>query len=101
MLLKNWKYTFCAQRCTTDSSLSLYACLRYKSATISRMGSRGRPALLTPASTSYVLGPNKSKSTSLRPARARRANSGANDASISFHGIRGASTASGWRKSII
>lgn len=93
-----------AQRSTTDSSLSLKACLRYSRATIKRIGRHGRPAALSPPATTTAVGPNMSASSftlPMRALRALRANSGASDFSISAHGMRLASTASGWRRSIM
>ena len=83
------------QRWITSSSLSLNACLRYSRATISRVGRRGRPALETPPPATAETGPNKSKSSIFLPALTWRAQRWARDASISYQGMRLASTASG------
>ena len=47
------------QRSTTASSRRLNACFRYRSEAIRRIGSRGRPAGLTPAPASSSVGPNR------------------------------------------
>ena len=59
--------TFSLQRWQSSSSLRLKACLRYSSATIKRIGKRGRPALLRPAPASCAVGPKRSASWTRRP----------------------------------
>jgi hypothetical protein len=89
------------QRWMTSSSLSLKACLRYSKATIRRVGRHGRPALEVPPPATAVTGPTRSRPSIFLPALTCRAQRGAREVSISCHGKRLASTASGWRKSII
>ncbi len=99
--LKNWEHTSWAQRSMTPLSLRPYACLRCSSATIRRMGNRGRPAGLTPAPASATVGPKRSMPPTQRPARSRCANRGAKLDSICAHGMRDSKAARGCRRSII
>src|SRR5690606_10243245 len=72
-----------------------------KRLSISRIGSRGRPAVLTPAPTTCTEAPSRSDRSTGSPGRSRRWKQGAKAVSSANHGIRFASTANGWRRSII
>ncbi len=88
------------QRSTTPSSDSLKACLRYRRLIMMRSGTRGRPAWLK-RSRRCTCSPNRSRSGMAMPERALRDNRCATDPPICCQGMREASTASGWRRSIM
>jgi len=101
MPLKNCHSTFSLQRVHNSSSLRLKLCLRYSRLAIRRMGSLGRPALLTPAPSNTCVAPNRSWPSRTWPARSSRSNFSSSAASIRSHGMRLANTAKGSLRLII
>ena len=83
------------RRSTTHSSLSLYACFKYSSETVSRGGNLKRPARLTPPPTTPLFETKGSTFIKFPPGHTRRTNQCAIDASNSCHGKREATDCAG------